>query len=149
MRTVFAETFNMTYRDEDSILYYIYQKQIFSDFDFEDLKGWLKKMHLTFNVSMHFRKITNPHNKNKYIYALIIFGLNCCLHSKMYIVKAVQDDISSKTIPIWLHHAVHTYLPIPRKDIQLQWADITGFMNCAYPPPLLSPLFFLMDIFNG
>ena len=100
MRTVFAESFNMTYRDEDSILCYIYQKQIFSDFDFEDLKEGFKKMHLTFNVSMHFRKITNSHNENKSIFALIIFGLKCCFHSKMHIVKAVQDDISSKTIRI-------------------------------------------------
>ena len=33
---VVLDSFNKAYRDEDSILYQIYQKQIFSDFNYED-----------------------------------------------------------------------------------------------------------------
>ena len=41
---------------------------------------------------------------------LYVFGLKYCLIN-VYHVKAVRDDISAKTIPVWLHHTVSIEKP--------------------------------------
>ena len=60
------------------------------------------KIHSSFTLEIY-----NLHNINKdpERFSFHIFGLKCCLHH-CYHVKAVQDDISTKTVPISLHHTV-------------------------------------------
>ena len=45
---VVLDNFNMSYRDEDSILDQKYEQQLFCVLSYEDLKSWkgLKKMHI-------------------------------------------------------------------------------------------------------
>ena len=56
---VVLDIFNMAYRDEDSILDQIYQKQIFSDFYYEDSKfyKWLKNMHIWRNTDLYNKEL--------------------------------------------------------------------------------------------
>ena len=55
---------------------------------------------------LHFRIILqnlNYHYKNRNLFDLHIFFTNAVYVPGCY-VKAIQDDITSKTVPIWLHH---------------------------------------------
>ena len=61
---------------------------------------------MQFNVLWKIKIIIIKFRTNLLFY---IFGLKCYLFFLLFsrcLVKAVQDDISSKTVPIWKHHTV-------------------------------------------
>ena len=58
-------------------------------------------IHVTMQFCIMNYKIKNHHNKMSNIFALYTF-----VFIPRYIVKAVQDDISFKTIRLWLRNAV-------------------------------------------
>ena len=66
---------------------------------------------------------------NKYIkrFKLFIFFFLNAVFNTLYHVKAVQDDIYVKTVPIWLHHTVCKELWFPGNVIKLQ---VESFRSC-------------------
>ena len=62
---VVLDNFNMSYRDEDSILDQKYEQQLFCVLSYEDLKSW----------------------KGLKIFDFNIFGLKCCVYPDMPIAR--------------------------------------------------------------
>ena len=80
--------FNMAYRDKDSILYQIYQKQI-SNFYYEDEILVIQEIHIKRNTTLYNKEliklvfmynvmeILNHHSRNQDIFAFYIFSKKC------------------------------------------------------------------------
>ena len=69
-------------------------------------------------------------------YLLIIFLVLNAVFITDYHVKAVQDDISAKTVPIWLHQTVHWL--ISAKDPHpagLKWKGLVYLYISTIPCP--------------
>ena len=95
-----------------------------------------------FKYAFFTNQSQNCHNKDPKI-----FGWNCCIHPCMpnAHVRAVQNDISTKIVPIWLHRTVlkfnasdldnftvETISSVPRLScIHLQISD---WIYLKYPP---------------
>ena len=71
--------------------------------------NYIKTNFMSFLLNSAFSSITqtilNFYNNGLKIFYFHIFGLRYCLHPGFH-VKATQDDISEKSVPIWLHHPV-------------------------------------------
>ena len=59
----------------------------------------LRAVFLLICIFLNHSSSKNLHNKDPKIFAFHIFGLKCCLIPEC-LVKALQNDISVKTVPI-------------------------------------------------
>ena len=112
MGTVFAQMSPRTAftRHEYNILYQMYNSQYNQHFsttktqfhEFLVVMCFITlKIHILL-IHLKFKKFKIKFPK----YSIFMFFLKCPLHHCVCNVKAVQEDIYAKTIPIWLHHTV-------------------------------------------
>ena len=71
----------------------------------------LRAVYLLVCIFLNISYSKNLHNIGPKLFAFHIFGLKCFVFIPICLVKALQDDISVKTIPILLHHTLGEISP--------------------------------------